>query len=57
MATRRKPRRERMTDPATTARRRARAELGSPPPGKVMEPKKLRPPKHKKPLTAEDDLS
>ncbi|MCC7157018.1 MAG: hypothetical protein IT161_20730 [Bryobacterales bacterium] len=57
MATAKKTRRGRMTDPATTARRRARAQIGSPPPGKAMAPKKLRPPKHKKPLTAEDDLN
>jgi hypothetical protein len=50
MATRRKI----TEDPAKKARRQARLVLGSPPSEKVIVPKRLRPPKHKKPLSDQD---
>jgi hypothetical protein len=37
------------------ARRRARLGIGLPPPERVIIDKRLKPPKHKKPLTEEED--
>ena len=39
---------------AAKARRHARILMGSPPPGQALTPKRLKPPKHKKPPGQED---
>ncbi len=38
------------------ARRRARQGIGPPPPQRVIVDKRLKPPKHKKPLTEDDPV-
>jgi hypothetical protein len=41
-------------DQATTSRRKARAAAGTPPSTRVLTPKHLKPPKHKKKVAGEE---